>query len=125
MAALNDLATLPVLLMRGEAVRSRRVEGERITLAVFELDPGATVPMHDHPQEQIGICLSGSIRFRVGDEERELLPGGTWRIGSGVPHEATAGAGGAIAIEVFSPIRDDWAFPELPPSEPRWPPAGG
>jgi quercetin dioxygenase-like cupin family protein len=121
MSDLVDLADLPFLEIWGEQVRARRLEGERITLAVVELAPGAVVPEHRHAQEQLGICVKGSVRFRIGEEVRDLGPGGTWRIASGVPHEVVAGPEGSVAIDVFSPTRDDWDFPMLEPEAPRWP----
>jgi quercetin dioxygenase-like cupin family protein len=105
-------------------VHARTVEGENVAFAVVELDPGANVPEHQHVHEQLGIVLRGSVRFRVGDEVQELGPGGTWRIGSDVPHEVTAGPHGAEVIDVFAPARDDWASLERQaPREPRWPSA--
>jgi quercetin dioxygenase-like cupin family protein len=118
-----DLATLPLIEVWGDDVRARTLEGERITMAVVELAPGALVPEHHHHQEQLGICIQGSVRFRVGDEDRELGPGGPWRVPPDTPHEVRAGLDGAIAIDVFSPIRSDWDFPESEPSPPRWPPS--
>ena len=39
-----------------------------------------------------------------------------------VPHEATAGPEGAVVIDVFAPVREDWvALDEAEPREPRWP----
>jgi quercetin dioxygenase-like cupin family protein len=121
MSDLIDLATLPLIEVWGEDVRSRRIDGERITLAVVEIAPGAAVPGHHHSNEQIGICLEGSLTFRVGDEVRELGPGGIWRVRSGVYHEATAGPGGAVVIDVFNPTRTDWDFPVLESRPPVWP----
>lgn len=124
MSTFVDLATIPPLEMRPGSIITRRIEGQRITMAVFELAPGAIVPEHDHANEQMGLCIRGSITFRVGDETRTLGPGGTWNIPSGVPHQAEAGPDGAIALECFSPIRDDWAMPVLEARPPLWPPEG-
>ena len=121
MPNLADLADLPPFDVWGDAVRARKVEGEGITLAVVELAPGAVVPEHRHAQEQLGLCIRGSVRFRIDDEERELGPGGTWRILSDRPHEVVAGPEGAIVIDVFAPRRDDWQFALREPSAPRWP----
>lgn len=85
------------------------VEGERATLALIELDADAVVPEHAHENEQIGILLRGSLTFRIGDETRELAPGGTWRIASNLPHDVTVGPDGAALVEVFVPARADWA----------------
>lgn len=121
MKSLRDLSELERIAV-WDGIRARRVEGDQVTLAIVELDPNATVREHTHPSEQSGMVLRGQMRFRVGDEERVLGPGGTWRILGGVPHTATAGPEGAEVIDAFSPIRADWnAFKVLPPSIPRWP----
>jgi len=92
-----------------DGVTAQAVEGERTTLAVVDLEPGSSVPEHSHENEQLGVLIRGSMRFRVGDETREVGPGDTWRILGHVPHEVTAGPDGALAIESFTPVRDDWA----------------
>jgi quercetin dioxygenase-like cupin family protein len=90
-------------------VTVQAVEGDRTTLAVVDLEPGANVPEHRHDNEQLGVLIRGAMHFRVGDETRDLAPGDTWRILSDVPHEVTAGPEGALAIECFTPVRGDWA----------------
>jgi len=103
-------------------VSVRAVHGDRITLGVVELEPGSVVPEHSHENEQLGMVLSGSLMFRVGDESRELGPGGTWRIPANVPHEVVTGPAGAVVIDVFAPTRDDWsAFEPQASRTPRWP----
>ena len=46
MSNLTDIATRPLLDVWGDTVRARRIEGERITLAVVELAPDSVVPGH-------------------------------------------------------------------------------
>jgi len=107
MSNLVDLADLePIQIW--DAVVGRRIQGERLTLAVVELAPGATVPEHRHPNEQCGLVIEGEVTFRIGDEERVLGPGGTWRIIGGTPHSVQTGPGGAVVVDVFAPARDDW-----------------
>lgn len=105
---LIDVQDLPVIDVWGQAVRARRVEGERITLALVELAPDAVVPGHQHEAEQLGMVIEGSVTFTIGDERRELGPGGMWRIPSNVPHQVTTGPAGATVIDLFSPPRADW-----------------
>src|SRR5262245_12279304 len=103
----DDLGSLPPQqLFAGYLARA--IHGERITLAVVEVDPGAALPEHHHANEQLGMVLRGTMRFRIGDEEQELGPGQTWRIPPDVPHSAVAGPDGAVALDVFTPTRDDW-----------------
>jgi quercetin dioxygenase-like cupin family protein len=104
-----------------DGIAARRVEGDLVTLAIVELDPDAIVPEHTHPAEQNGMVIRGRMTFRVGGRERVLGPGGTWRIRSGVAHGAQAGPDGAVVIDVFSPVRDDWEDRPRLARAPRWP----
>jgi quercetin dioxygenase-like cupin family protein len=121
MDAFVDLADLP-LRQIWDGVAARSLDGERLTFAVVELDPGSVVPEHRHEHEQLGMVLRGLMHFRVGDETRDLGPGGTWRIPSNVPHAVTAGPDGAVVIDVFAPVREDWnALEPAAPRPARWP----
>lgn len=105
-----------------DGVVGRSVHGERITMAVVELDAGAVVPEHQHENEQLGLVLRGSLSFRIGEETRDLGPGETWRIPSNTPHEVRVGPDGAVVIDVFAPVRADWLELEAQePSRPLWP----
>lgn len=112
-----------VLLMDG--LRARAISGERVTLAVVELDPGTPMPEHRHPNEQVGVVVRGEFTFTVGGETRLRKPGDMWVIPPGVPHAVVrAGEEGCTIVETFSPPRDDWAEkPRQEPSTDRWPPA--
>jgi quercetin dioxygenase-like cupin family protein len=105
-----------------DGVAARAVPGERVTLSVIELAPGAVVPEHAHENEQVGIALAGSMRFRIGEEERDVRAGSTWSIPANVPHSVTVGPDGCVVVEVFAPRRDDWSAVEPePPRPPLWP----
>ena len=100
-------------------VVGRSVTSELATFCYLELEPDVHVPEHEHVNEQVGVLISGSVRFRIGDEERELEPGATWCILAHVPHQVWAGPGGAGLVEVFAPARNDWGDRErLPASHP-------
>ena len=124
MSNLIDVADVPVIDVWGETVRARRIEGERITLALVELAPDSIVPGHRHENEQLGMVITGSVTFTIGDETRRLGPGGTWRIPSDTPHQVSVGPAGAVVIDIFAPTRSDWdALPSNPASPPIWPPS--
>jgi len=120
-SAFTDIPQLASLQI-WDGVIGRVVHGERLTLAVVELEANSVILEHSHANEQVGLLVEGSLTFRVGDETSELGPGGAWRILANVPHEVATGPDGAVVIEVFSPRRDDWeqlVHRELTP--PRWP----
>jgi quercetin dioxygenase-like cupin family protein len=105
-----------------EGIMARAVEGERVTMAVVQLDPNAVSPAHHHENEQLGFVIAGSIVMRIGTEERELQPGDTYNIPSHVSHDAVAGPDGATVVDVFVPIREDWKkLDRLDPATPHWP----
>jgi quercetin dioxygenase-like cupin family protein len=105
-----------------DGLLARTVHGDLMTLTLIELDPGSAVPEHSHENEQMGILLQGSLTFSIGDESKEFGPGGTWTIRAHVPHSVIAGAEGAVLVEVFSPVRDDWlAREQVDPRPARFP----
>jgi quercetin dioxygenase-like cupin family protein len=120
---LNDsLDAFPQIKVWGDTVKARRVQGERITLAIVELEPNAIVPEHRHVAEQLGMVITGEMHFTIDGETRTLGPGGSWRIRSELPHDVQAGPEGAVVVDVFSPVRADWdALPIAPKAAPRWP----
>ena len=121
MSAFADLSSLELQRI-WDGVHGRVIHGDRITLGVIELDPNSHVPEHQHENEQLGMCLAGSMSFRVGDEERELRPGQTWTIPGNVPHEVHVGPEGAVVIDVFVPPRHDWREAAVAEARrPRWP----
>ena len=117
-AKLSELGPLPIW----NGVLGRAVQGANITMAVVELAPHCIVPEHQHPNEQLGLVLQGSLRFTIGGEQRELVAGDTYNIPANVPHGVVTGPDGAVAIDVFAPVRADWSqFAPLGPQPPRWP----
>jgi quercetin dioxygenase-like cupin family protein len=105
-----------------DGVVGRTVHGERVTFSLIELDAGVAVPEHSHENEQLGMVLSGSLTFTIGGETREVGPGQAWCITGHVPHSVVSGPDGAVLVEVFSPIREDWSALETEaPRAPRWP----
>jgi quercetin dioxygenase-like cupin family protein len=81
--------------------------GDQIMVVQFRIGAGAQVPAHTHPHEQVGHVVSGHMRFRIGDEERDLGPGDGYSVPGGVTHGAI-GVTDVIAIDSFHPVRDDY-----------------
>ena len=78
-------------------------------LSYLEMDEGAVIPLHDHPHEQGGMLLEGKLQFTLGDETRIVEAGAMFIIPPGVPHTVIAIDGPALVLDVFSPIREDYA----------------
>lgn len=89
-------------------VRMYPLFGENAMLNVVELDPGAEVPLHRHPHEQLGMVLSGEMTMTIDGVQYPLGPDDAYTIPGGVEHGAVAGPDGCRVIDVFQPVREDY-----------------
>ncbi|MGD9972574.1 MAG: cupin domain-containing protein [Desulfatirhabdiaceae bacterium] len=69
--------------------------------------PYKHTPRHTHPHEQTGYLISGRIRFTIGEDVLEAIPGDSWCIPGNMEHQADI-LENSVAIEVFSPVREDY-----------------
>ena len=81
--------------------------GTNSIMVEFKLTKGAVLPEHNHVPEQTGYLINGSIRLFINGKAKDLKPGDSWDIESNVRHRAEI-LEDSIAIEVFSPRRDDY-----------------
>ena len=89
-------------------VTGRPLFGEGAMLNVIDFEPGATVPLHAHPHEQLGIVLRGMQALVVDGEAHELGPMEGYVLPGGVEHSAYCGPEGALVVDIFQPIREDY-----------------
>ena len=83
------------------------VYGDKTLTTEFRLKKGCTLPDHAHPHEQTGYLVSGHMILRIGSEVFEVTPGDSWCIPGDVSHGADI-LEDSVAIEVFSPVREDY-----------------
>jgi quercetin dioxygenase-like cupin family protein len=89
-------------------VRIRTPYGEKLMLSLVEIDENAVVPLHHHPHEQGGLLLEGKAEFTIGDETRVVEKGDAFLIPPNVPHRVAAVDGPCVALDIFTPIREDY-----------------
>ena len=89
-------------------VAARIASGEKVMFSLVTLAPGAVVPEHAHPHEQMGMMVSGTMALTVGGETRSLSGNAIYLVPGGVPHKAVAGPHGAVALDAFSPPREEY-----------------
>ncbi len=93
-----------------DLLERRLVTGERIMLAHVYLKKGCVVPRHYHENEQMTYVLEGSLRFFLGEDEKEelvLRAGEVLTLPSNLPHKAEA-LEDTLSVDVFCPPRQDW-----------------
>lgn len=82
--------------------------GDAMNVQRFVVEPGATVPEHQHPHEQVGYVVEGTLTFVVDGEELPCGPGDGYAIPGDEPHAAENRSDDrVVGIDVFSPPRTD------------------
>ena len=91
-------------------VHARTFWGEKMLLAVVNLDADAVIPSHSHPHEQGGIVLEGDPEFTIAGEVCLLHPGDLYVIPGGVAHSVSVGPKQAKVLDIFSPVREEYKY---------------
>jgi unsaturated pyranuronate lyase len=102
----DDLAKEPLK----EDLARRLISTERMMLAQVFLEKGCIVPKHSHENEQLTYILEGKLRFRLGEDESEVVDVGAGEVlhlPSWLPHSAEA-LETTLDVDIFSPPRQDW-----------------
>ncbi len=87
--------------------RQNLAMGEKTHMVKFFLEKGSVVPVHSHSQEQTGFLIKGKIVLKIDGVEHEIDEGDSWSIGGNISHGASM-TEDSVAVEVFSPPRDDY-----------------
>ena len=81
---------------------------KNMTLAYSRIQPGSEIPEHKYPHEQLGYCLEGEARYRIGEKTYNVKKGYSIIIPANIIHSAKIiGNQEFVSIEVFSPPRSD------------------
>ena len=91
-------------------IELRTFWGDEMLLSVADLEPGAVLAPHSHPHEQAGVVLAGELTLTIDGDVRVLVPGDIYIAEGGVEHSGQAGPDGCRALDIFSPVRDDYKF---------------
>ncbi|MFC7176041.1 cupin domain-containing protein [Halosegnis marinus] len=86
--------------------------GEETSVQHFRIEPGATVPSHDHHHEQAGFVYEGELTFLLDDSEVTVAAGESYVLAGGEVHGAeNRGTEPVRGVDIFSPPRTDpdWA----------------
>ncbi len=91
-----------------QGVEMRVLSGEKMMMVFFKLAPGAEIPEHAHPHEQMGTVLEGEVELVIDGEKRVVRKGNAYHIPPGVPHSGGGRAVSAQVLDVFVPPREDY-----------------
>ncbi len=91
-------------------VHARTFWGDQMLMSLVDLEPGAEVPEHSHPHEQVGVVLEGDLELEIDGEVRLMRPGAMYIIPGGTTHRARAVGGGVRVMDVFHPVREEYRY---------------
>ncbi len=78
-----------------------------VMLVRYVYEPGLHFPEHSHPQEQVTIVEEGALEYDIDGEQLTLVEGDICAIPPNVPHSTVIGENRAVALSVFTPVKED------------------
>ena len=114
MTAVNLTATaLPLTevpsLERLPGMHGKFLHSGAMTFVYWDIEPGAGIPEHSHPHEQVVNMLEGEFELVVDGRAHRLKAGDVLAIPGDVPHSGR-GITRCRILDVFSPVREDYRF---------------
>ena len=91
-------------------IHLRSFWGEKLTMAVVNLDANAVLPAHSHPHEQGSYVLEGELEFTIDGLAILAKAGEIVIIPGNAVHGAIVGPAPAKVLDVFSPVREDFKY---------------
>lgn len=92
----------------GDKLQRKYVYGEQGMLALFKMDKGAKVPLHQHPNEQTSYITKGSVKVSMQGKDYVVKAGEVLIIPGNIPHQFECLEDGTLDIDFFAPPRKDW-----------------
>ena len=92
----------------GDGIR-RQIMGydDKLMTVKVEFEAGAVGSLHAHPHSQTTYVASGTYRFEIGSEKKNVKGGDALYIAPNVVHGVICLKKG-ILIDSFSPVREDF-----------------
>ena len=87
--------------------KARFLHTESLSIAFWEVEEGAELPMHNHIHEQVSQILEGEFEMTIDGITKVHKPGSVLVIPSNIPHSGKAITACKI-LDIFSPVREDY-----------------
>jgi quercetin dioxygenase-like cupin family protein len=101
-----DILSLPQKeIVKG--FKARFIHTESMTIAFWEAEAGASIPMHNHIHEQVMQVTEGQFEFTIDGQTNVYQNGSVVVIPSNVMHGGTALTNCKI-VDIFNPVRQDY-----------------
>ena len=91
-----------------DGIKIRTAFGENIMMSFVYFEPNSLVPEHSHPHEQMGTVMEGKFELIVNGNSKIVEKGDAYLVPSNVKHSARALDESAVALDIFSPPREEY-----------------
>jgi len=91
-----------------DGVKIRTAFGEKSMMSFVYFEPNSLVPEHSHPHEQMGTVMEGKFELIVNGNSKIVEEGDAYLIPSNIKHSARALDEPAVALDIFSPPREEY-----------------
>lgn len=102
------MTTYPIVVTGDGVTRQVLADHADLMVVAFRFDAiGAIGALHDHPHVQSTYVEQGRFRFTIGKETRDVGPGDSFVIPSGITHGCVCLEPGTL-VDCFTPRREDF-----------------
>jgi len=91
-----------------DGIKIRTAFGEKIMMSFVYFEPNSLVPEHTHPHEQMGTVMEGKFELIVNGNSKIVEEGDAYLVPSNVKHSAKSLDEPAVALDIFSPPREEY-----------------
>lgn len=91
-----------------EGITLTSVSGDSTMMTFFDFEPGAVIPPHRHPHEQITFIVEGEMEFTLEGETRLMRAGEGVIVKTDREHSAKILSKPVKAVDAWYPIRGDY-----------------
>ena len=82
--------------------------GDQAMVSIVTIDPNSEGNIHEHPQEQWSLMISGDAIRTQDNEKIKVAKGDFWCTPGGIRHGITGGSQGAVIFDFFAPPREEY-----------------
>ena len=96
----------PVNMLPG-LTRKTLAQSQTMMICEFKFDAQVTIPIHNHPHDQVGYLVEGHVEMTIDGKKFDLVKGDSYSAPSNVPHGVLT-LEPSIIVDTFSPPREDY-----------------
>lgn len=98
--------SVPIDVLPG-LIRRTLAQTQSMMLCEFTFDTNVEVPIHTHPNEQVGYLVKGRVEMTIDGKKTELRQGDSYSAPASVPHGVFT-LEPSVIVDTFFPPREDY-----------------